>query len=158
MRLRVKAHARWNPHRLLRQQKSVRRKYLYRGAGLTRKIIQRSLRYARKIRVSELPDEAREEYLEAKEDFQNGYRDKPPVLRTIVSSPGNPPLLQMRPSPLKRGVKFSVDEAATVATIGVARARSGSAGTIEQKRPFVRPGLAEIVPRLPGILAQSSKG
>ena len=158
MNIQAQVKTKWNADRVLRESSRKVKKYLYRSGGLLRTMISRTLRRARKIRVSELPDEDREQYLEDLEDFRAGLRDKRPELRTIASSPGELPLLQMKPSPLKRGLKFSVDEANAVTLVGPERRGSGSAAAIEKRNPFVRPGLDKFIPQIPGILAQTMKG
>lgn len=157
-RVQAQVKTTWNADRVMRESGRKVKKYLYRSGGLLRTMISRSLRRARKIRVSELPEEDREQYLEDLEDWRAGHRDKRPVLRTIASSAGELPLLQMKPSPLKRGLKFSVDEAAAVTAVGPERRGSGSAAVIEKRNPFVRPGLEKFIPQIPGILAQTMKG
>lgn len=161
-----KTRSTFTPQRLMRQQKRIRKRFLYSAGGFGSKVAKRSLRKARKIRVSELPDEAREEYREALEDFQNGYRDKPPVLGTIVSEPGKPPLTHVQPSPLKQLLKFSVDSNATFVVWGPEKSRDGIAGDLEfgrgkikQPRPFVGPSYKTTLPKLPTFFRQAvSKG
>ena len=162
MNIHLNGKGRFDASKLLRRSLAVRKRFLYSAGGFARKVARRSLRKARKIRVSELPDEARQEYQEAMEDFRNGYRDKPPKLGTIISDPGKPPLLHQNPSPIKNRLKFTVDGAATVATIGVERANDGIAGDLEygrgkikQARPFMGPALKTTLPKLPSFLAQA---
>lgn len=150
--------------RLMRRSDKIRKRYLNYGGAFARKVAARSLRKARRIRVSELPDEAREEYQEAMEEFRNGYRDKPPKLRTIISEPGKPPLMQTPPYPLKRGLRFALDANATVALIGPVRDKSGVAGDLEhgtgkikRARPFMGPAFIKTLPRLPGFLASAAR-
>lgn len=134
---------------LRRQQRKIIRNYLVHAGGYLRTVIRRSLRKARRIRYSELPDDAQEKYREDLEDFRNGYRKSPPVLRDIVSSPGQPPLLHMMPSPLRNGIKFDVDEDAAVVVIGGVKDRGGFIDQIEAKRPFVGPAYTKTLPKLP---------
>ena len=149
---------RWDASQLMRQQHGVRRRYLFKAGGTIRTTARRSLRKARRIRVSELPDEAQEEYREALEDFRAGHRDRPPVLNTIVSDPYNPPLLQMSPSPLRNGLRFSVDKGAETVVIGPERSNEGIAGDLEfgrgkirKPRPFMRPAYQKTLPQLPSL-------
>jgi len=132
---------------------------LYQMGGLGHKIAKRSLRRARKIRVSELPDDAAEQHREQLEDFQNGYRNRPPYLRDIISDPGKPPLLHSDNSPLKQLIRFSVDRDKGFVVWGPLRAKSAIAGdleygqgTVKAARPWMRPSLQKVIPKLPAHL------
>lgn len=154
----------YRPDPIIRRKKRVMRRFLFGSGGLVRRIVRRSLKKARKIRVSELDDDQAEAYREQMEDFQNGHRDNPPILRDIISTPGELPLLHTQPSPLKEKVVFAVDPDMAFVVIGPKRARDGVAGDIEkgqgdikQARPFVGPGLEKALPRLPGFLKSAGR-
>ena len=159
MELNVKVEGEFNGDKIRKPTRKRILKALYRAGGLGHKIAKRSLRRARKIRVSELPDEAAEDYREKMEDFQNGYRDRPPVLKDIISDPGKPPLLHSDNSPLKQLIRFKVDEQNQTVVWGPERARSAIAGnleygtgTIKAARPWVRPSLQKMIPKIPDYL------
>lgn len=145
----------YDPKPLMRRQQKSMRRYLYSTGGYVRQIARRSLKRARKIRVSELPDDAREKYQEDMEDFRNGYRDRPPFLREIISAPGEPPLLHQSKSPLKYLLRFSADVEAATVVIGPERAKQGIVGELEKKRPFMTPAFKAVQPKLPQFLKES---
>lgn len=135
------------------------RKYLARSGAFAMRTARRLLRPARKVRLAELSDDDREQYLEDVEDYHNGYSDKLPRLPDIISSPGKPPLTHTKPSPLKHGIFFALkpgDEPSVV----VGPIRSGDAiagdlefgrGKIKQPRPFMGPAFQQTQPHLPRL-------
>jgi len=156
----------FNGLHLERQSKGVRRRFLNRVGGAVRKTAKRSLRKARKIRVSELPDEAKEEYREDMAEWKAGVRKAKPVLRDIISKPGDPPLLHQTKSPLKVLLKYKTDKEARSVVIGPERAKDGIAGALEfgrgrikRPRPFMGPAFRKLRPRFPEYLRTAiSKG
>lgn len=155
----AKAKGEFNPKKVREPTRKTILRTLYRLGGYGHKVAKRSLRRARKIRVSELPDEDQETYREQKEDYHNGYRDTPPVLRDIISDPGKPPLLHSDRSPLKLLTTFAVDENKMTVVWGPKKAEDGIAGDLEygrgkikKARPFIRPSLEKTLPKLPDYL------
>lgn len=155
---------RYQPHLVMQQQERVRRRFFHMAGGNTRTVARRSLKQARRIRVSELPEEAREEYESDMDDFKAGLRARPPVLRTIISKPGDPPLLQMKRSPLKYRLMFAVSSDNYAVVVGPERARTGIARDLEEgrngirARPFMGPAFNSTLPKLPSMLRSAVGG
>ena len=159
IRIQIKASGKFDAEKVKRAIDRKMNSALFRAGGLIRTIAKRSLRPARKIRLSELPDEDREQYREEMEDYRNGYRERPPVLRDIISDPGNPPLLHMKPSPLRQLLRFFVEKDKTTVVIGPERAKDAIAGELEHgrgavkaARPFMAPAMVKALPKLPQFL------
>ena len=163
MQIDTKASGSVDPQKVIKPTRRRIVRALFRAGGLGHKIAKRSLRKARKIRVSELPDDDAERHREAVEDYKNGYRDTMPVLRDIISDPGKPPLIHDPNSPLKQLTRFAVDEQKLTVVWGPKRARSaiagdleGGKGSIKNARPWVGPSLQNVLPKLPASLKASN--
>lgn len=153
----------FNGGRVIALSQRVSNRTLFQIGGYGSRIAKNSMRKARKIRVSELPDDAQEEYREQLEDYRNGYRKRPPVLGDIISDPGNPPLLHQSPSPLKVKLRFNVDKAEGVVVWGPEVTLDRAAGDLEyglgkvkQARPYIGPSFKKTLPRIPQLLRNSA--
>ena len=138
---------------VLKQTDLQKRRFLLQAGGFVRTTARRSLRKARKIRRSELPDEDREEFDEAMEDFRLGHSKSQPKLRDIISNPGEAPLLHSRSSPLKKQLVFVATKDSVI--VGPERRADGIAGDLEhgtgdvkKARPFMGPAFEKFLPRL----------
>jgi len=121
------------------------------GGAFVRKAAQHSLRYARPKTLAEMAPAERKRY----EIWQpSRFRRRP----ERASKPGEPPLLHMRPSPLKRLILFAWDPGRRSVVIGPLRhGRRPGAMVLEyggyarirgkrryvRARPFMRPALAQ---------------
>lgn len=135
---------------VLKETRKQKRKFLFSAGGFLRQTARRSLKFARKIRRSELDDDARESFDNAVEDFGNGYRDTQPRLGDIISARGAFPLLHYRPkSPLKQKLVFAVEDDLSGVTIGPKRSNDAVADKIEARNPFMGPAFEKFLPRIP---------
>lgn len=127
-----------------------RKRFLFSAGGFLRTTARRSLKFARKIRRSELPDDAREAFDDSREDFGNGHIDTQPRLGDVISAKGSFPLLHARPkSALKEKLIFAVAADLSGVTIGPKRSNDAVADKIEKRNPFMAPAFQKFLPRIP---------
>ncbi len=138
-----------------------KRGLLSRAGSFVRTAARSSLKRARQKSLGEMTPAERARY-EPKRDVRGRFmaqgrrrvRHRRP---DRVSRPGEPPLLHMRPSPLKRLIYFAYDPAREAVVIGPLRFRSAGAEALEyggavrtrrrrvriRARPFMRPALGK---------------
>jgi hypothetical protein len=128
-----------------------------RFGAFVRRRAQTSLKAARQMRIGEMSDdELRRHRIRQRIAKEKGQ--PPPRRPEVISSPGEPPKLHMRPvrdNPLRRLIFFAVDARRKNVIVGPARFRDGGAEKLEfgrsgyDERPFMRPAHAAELDQLP---------
>lgn len=142
----------------------ITRRFFMRAGGAIRMTARRSLRNARRMRLSELPQDKRRWYREMRARHRAGQIPWRPELPDAISKPGEPPRLHQKPqSLLKSRLFFALSPDRRSVVIGpeaIGRnkrlARTSDRGRrglttlydLEQRRPFMEPAFQAIEPRL----------
>jgi len=131
-----------------------KRGLLSRAGSFIRTAAKSSLKRARQKSLGEMTAEERRAY-EVRKGMTQRKGRRPPRRPERTSAPGKPPLLHMRPSPLKRLIYFAYDPARDSVVIGPLRFGRAGAEALEyggavaarrrrvrvRARPFMRPAL-----------------
>ncbi|HUS46163.1 MAG TPA: hypothetical protein VM219_09070 [Phycisphaerae bacterium] len=147
----------------------AKRQVMSKAGAFIRTAAKSSLKSAPQKTLAEMSAEEREIYAIRIRKAERRGRRKPrrPERR---SRPGRPPLLHMRPSPLKRLIYFGYDRAADSVVVGPLRfGRRPGADVLERggtarirgrrrrvaARPFMGPALAQELPKFPSLWRDS---
>lgn len=133
----------------------VKRKFFNRSGGAIRKTAKRSLRKAPQKKLNELTREERIRFRIEESRFKRGKRKIKPRRPDRTAAAGRPPLLHMKPSPLKDLIFFYTDQRGESVLIGPAQFKGHDLKKLEKGHPFMEPALTKIEPRFPEFLASA---
>ena len=129
----------------------------------------RLLKMARKQKLSDLTRLQQIEYKRAQKRFRKNPVGAKPKLGTKGSKPGNPPSLHSKNSLLKRRLFFALAPDKRSVVIGPElvgrnarlekqkRRGISSIAELEERFPFVEPGLQLVLPRIPSYVEKAMK-
>mgnify|MGYP006279541019 FL=1 len=151
------------PKRLAVRLTELQRQTFNIAGGAIRKTAKRSLRRAKQKPASEMTAIEARSYAAWKRDFEAGRTTQRPRRPEVTSKPGDAPVLDMKPSPLRELIYYALDNNAESVVAGplvfkpskkLAKRFTGptSVEQLEQSHPFMSPALAAVVPRIPSYL------
>lgn len=142
--------------------------YLGRAGGFVRQTAQRSMRKARRMRISELSGDDLLDYKRARA-IRKRLGQKPPALPMVGSKPGKPP--RVRQGDLKRHIYYAYEgdrRSVVIGPLGFRKSivpsvleyggqavKSGGGHYTMAPRPYMRPALDKALPRMPGWWAEA---
>lgn len=123
-----------------------------------RRAARRSLKVKRKT-LGEMTDEERESFRQRQKAYKENRTQVKPQKPKATAKPGEPPRLQFTPNPLRdqgTGILFTLDDGGQSVVVGPSPFGENDAEQIEDRYPFMKPALQQVLPTLPSILKRAA--